>query len=128
RTCAARSTRATCSTCSACATRRGGVGVECTKSATTKIGYGCGKLNAKVAAEVARSDNDARFDLNLRFGLIQYGYELTYGFDVLTNICDDECVAAAFNFDCAATRESALNDRKKTLIASSACGIAASAA
>ena len=71
---------------------------------------------------------DARFDLNLRFRLIQNRDELSNRIDVLFDIGDDQSITAAIDFDRTAARKPSLDDRKHALIAASTSRIATGAA
>src|SRR5690606_25291925 len=57
------------------------------------------ELHTDIAKEIALCDNDACFDLDLRFGLIKKGYQLADRIDVLANVRNDKRICAAVDFD-----------------------------
>ena len=85
-------------------------------------------MDAEVAREVSVGDDDARLDLDLRFGLVEQLDEASDGVNVLLHVCDDKSVRATVNLYAAAAREAARDDGEYALIAAGACGVAAGAA
>src|SRR5258706_13296774 len=73
------------------------------------------------------SNDDARFDFNLRLWLIQDSRELANSIDVFFHVSDDKRVAAAVDLNRASTGEPARNDGQASLISTASSGIAASA-
>ena len=73
-------------------------------------------------------NDDASFDLYLRFRLIQNRHELSDRFDVLFHIGNNQGIAAAIDFDCTTARKPSLDDWKHALIAAAASRVATSAA
>ena len=61
-------------------------------------------------------NHDARFDLDLRLGLIEDRYQLANRIDVFPDVGDDESVATTLDFNRTSPRQSARDDRQQALI------------
>src|SRR5207253_4956883 len=101
---------------------------ERAKHLRTRIHYAHRKLRAEIATKVVLRDDNARFDFDLRLGLVENRDQLANRFDVLFDVGNNQRIAAAVDFDRAAARQTAFDNRENTLVATATRGIAACAA